>query len=48
MELSAIDIQKYSAHSTRSTAPLKSKFMGMSLKIITQYTGWKSEKTLAN
>ena len=46
MELSGIDIQTYSTHSTRSAASSKAKFMGTSLKNI-KYAGWKSEKTFA-
>ena len=47
MELSGIDTQKYSTHSTRSAASSKRKSMGMSLKIIIKCAGWKSEKTFA-
>ena len=46
IELSGIDIQKYSTHSTRSVASSKAKSMGMSLKNI-KCAGWKSEKTFA-
>ena len=44
MELSGIDIQKYSTHSTRSAVSSKSKCMGMLLKNIARL---KSEKTFA-
>ena len=47
MELSCIDIQKYSTHSIRSAASSKAKSMGMLLKCIMKCTGWKSEKTFA-
>ena len=47
MELSDIDIQKYSAHRTRSVASSKPKTMGTSLKNIIKCAGWKSEKTFA-
>ena len=47
MELSGIDIQKYSTHSTRSAASSKAKSMGTSLKNIIKCAGWKSEKTFA-
>ena len=46
MQLSGIDIQKYSTLSTRSAASSKAKSMGTSLKNI-KYAGWKSEKTFA-
>ena len=46
MELSGIDIQTYSTHSTRSAASSKAKSMGTSLKNIKD-AGWKSEKTFA-
>ena len=46
MELSDIDIQKYSTHSTRSAASTTAKSMGTSLKNI-KCAGWKSEKTFA-
>ena len=44
MELSGIDIQKYSTHSTRLAASSKAKSIGMSLKNIIKCAGWKSEK----
>ena len=47
MELSDIDIQKYSTHRTRSVASSKPKTMGTSLKNIIKCAGWKSEKTFA-
>ena len=47
MELSGIDIQKYSTHYTRSAASSKAKSMGMSLKSIIKCAGWKSEETFA-
>ena len=47
MELSGIDIQTYSTHSTRSAASSKAKSMGTSLKNIIKYAGWKSEKIFA-
>ena len=43
--LSAIDIQKYSTHTTRSAAPSKAKSMGISLKNIIKCAAWKSRKT---
>ena len=46
MELSGIDLQKYSTLSTRSAASSKAKSMGTLLKNI-KYAGWKSEKTFA-
>ena len=46
MELSDIDIQKYSTHSTRSAASTTAKSMGTSFKNI-KCAGWKSEKTFA-
>ena len=46
MELSGIDIQKYSTHSTRSAATSKAKSVAMLLKTL-QNVGWKSEKTFA-
>ena len=47
MELSGIDIQKYSTHSTKSAASSKAKSMGMLLKCIIKRREWKSEKTFA-
>ena len=47
MELSGIDIQKYSTHSARSAAPSKAKSVGTSLKNIIKCAAWKSEKTFA-
>ena len=46
IELSGIDIQKYSTHSTRSAASSKAKSMGTLLKNI-KCAGWKSEKIFA-
>ena len=45
MELSGVDIQKYSTHFTRSAASSNAKSMGTSLKNIIRCAGWKSEKT---
>ena len=39
MELSGIDIQTHSTHSTRSAASSKAKSMGTSLKNIIKYAG---------
>ena len=47
MELSSIDIQKYSTQSTRSAASSKAKSMGMLLKNIIKCVGWNSEKKIA-
>ena len=47
MELSGIDIHKYSTHSTRSAASSKAKYLGTSLKNIIKCAAWKSGKTFA-
>ena len=47
MELTGIDIQKFSTHSTRSAAPSKAKSMGTSLKNIIECAGLKPEKAFA-
>ena len=44
MELSGINIQKYSTHSTRSAASSKAKSMGMSLKNIINKQGGSLRK----
>ena len=44
MEVSGIDMQKYSTHFTRSAASSEAKSMGMSVKNI-KCARWKSEKT---
>ena len=45
MEISGIDIKKYSAHSNRLAASSKAKPMGTSLKNIIKCSGRTSEKT---